>query len=325
MIALINPYNQHPLIKKEDGYADDTGAFFPKIDGVVRFVKDDAGNYTENFGFQWNKFQKTQIDSANTNLTHSRDRFFEVSGWSKEDLNGINVLEAGSGAGRFSQIVLDHTTANLYSLDYSNAVAANFRNNGHHGGRLQLFQASIYDMPFPNNSFDKVFCFGVLQHTPDFKKSVKALIDKARPGGEVAVDFYAITGWWSKLSAKYMLRPITKKMSHQRLLKLIQNNAGWLISLNKFFTKIGIGKLMNRFVPICDIQGTIPRNLSKQELKELVILDTFDMFSPEHDHPQRVKTVAKWFREFNMEVTYAGIVTYAGEFRIAAVRGRKKA
>lgn len=324
MIALINPYNRHPLIKKEDGYADDTGAFFPKIDGAVRFVKDDSSNYTENFGFQWNKFQKTQIDSANTNLTQSRDRFFEVSGWSKESLNGQNVLEAGSGAGRFSQIVLDYTTANLYSIDYSNAVAANFKNNGHHGERFQLFQASIYDMPFPDNSFDKVFCFGVLQHTPDFRKSVKALIDKARPGGEVAVDFYAITGWWSKLSAKYLLRPITKRMSHPRLLKTIQNNAGWLINLNKFFTKIGIGRVVNRFIPICDIQGTIPKSLSKQELKEMVILDTFDMFSPEHDHPQRVTTVANWFKEFNMEVTYAGIVTYGGEFRIAAVRGKKK-
>jgi ubiquinone/menaquinone biosynthesis C-methylase UbiE len=322
MIVLVNPYNQHPLTPKDDGYVDDTGAFFPKVDGVVRFVKDD--NYAENFGFQWNKFQKTQIDSANNNLTHSRERFFQVSNWTKESLDGKYVLEVGSGAGRFTQIVLDHTTANLYSLDYSNAVTANFRNNGHHGERLKLFQASIYDMPFADNSFDIVFCFGVLQHTPDFKKSVKALIDKAKPGGEVAVDFYAITGWWSKLSAKYLLRPFTKKMSHQRLLRRIEKNAGWLIKCNQFFTKIGIGKLVNRFLPICDIEATIPRNLSKKELKELVILDTFDMFSPAHDHPQRVETVAKWFREFNMEVTYAGIVTYAGGFKNAVVRGKKK-
>jgi len=33
-----------------------------------------------------------------------------------------------------------------------------------------LFQASIYELPFAPRQFDKVFCFGVLQHTPDFKK-----------------------------------------------------------------------------------------------------------------------------------------------------------
>jgi len=42
-------------------------------------------------------------------------------------------------------------------------------------------------MPFPNNSFDKVFCFGVLQHTPDFDASIKVLIEKAKPGGEIVV------------------------------------------------------------------------------------------------------------------------------------------
>ena len=228
--------------------------------------------------------------------------FRSESGWDKEELTGKNVLEAGSGAGRFSQVVLEHTKANLYSIDYSDAVTANFKNNSHHGDRLNLFQASIYEMPFPNNSFDKVFCFGVLQHTPDFKQSVKALIDKAKPGGEVVVDFYPIKGWWTKIHAKYIFRPFTKRMSNERLLNMIEKNAGWLTKLYFFFDKIGIGRLVNRFLPIVDIKGTLPPNLSKQELREWVILDTFDMFSPEHDHPQRVSTVKKWFEEFGMNV-----------------------
>ena len=62
-------------------------------------------------------------------------------------------------------------------------------------------------------AFDKVFCFGVLQHTPDFQSSVKALISKTKPGGEVVVDFYPIKGWWTKVHAKYIFRPWTKRMS----------------------------------------------------------------------------------------------------------------
>lgn len=322
MIELINPENKSKLIKQSDGYRDQEGNFFPRVNGAVRFVPND--NYTASFGFQWNRFQKTQIDRESRNSAQSKDRFFAATGWDKEDLTGKNMLEAGSGAGRFTQIVLDYTNANLYSFDYSDAVSANFRNNGHHGERLKLFQASIYDIPFPDNSFDKVFCFGVLQHTPDFEKSVKCLIDKVKPGGELIVDFYPVYGWWTKIHAKYILRPWTKKMRHEKLLRLIEKNAGWMIKLTTFLDKIGIGRIFNRFVPVCDIKATLPPKLSKEELREWVVLDTFDMYSPEHDHPQRIETVKGWFEKYGMRVSFAGTVFYGQGFKVPVVKGTKK-
>ncbi len=322
MISLINPYNQCALEKNGGVYTDERGNSFPIVQGVVRLVKE--ANYTNNFGFQWNKFTKTQIDRELNNLSLSSDRFFAETLWNKEDLSGKDILEVGSGAGRFTQIVLEKTKADLYSIDYSDAVTANYKNNGHFGERLKLFQANIYEMPFPDNSFDKVFCFGVLQHTPDFKRSIKCLIDKVKPGGEVVVDFYPINGWWTKINAKYLLRPFTKKMEHARLLKRVEKNAGWLINLYFFFDKIRIGKIVNRFLPICDINATLPRNLSKNELEEWVILDTFDMFSPEYDHPQRISTVRKWFEEFGMDVTFNGFITYEVNKKVAVVKGIKK-
>jgi ubiquinone/menaquinone biosynthesis C-methylase UbiE len=323
MVELINPFNGKPLLKKDNGYTDNNGSFFPIVNGVLRMVHE--SNYTDSFGFQWNKFQKTQIDRDNSNSRQSTERFFAETKWDKEDLAGKDVLEVGSGAGRFSQVFLDHTKGNLYSVDYSDAVSANYRNNGHHGDRFHLFQASVYEMPFPDNSFDKVFCFGVLQHTPSFKKSVESLIAKAKPGGEVIVDFYPIKGWWTKVHAKYLFRPFTKRMSHEKLLQKIERNSGWLIKTYNFFDKIRIGKVVNRFLPICDVKGTLPHDLSAQELKEWVILDTFDMFSPEHDHPQKISTVKKWFEEFGMKVTQAEFIHYGKEnFQAAVVKGIKK-
>jgi SAM-dependent methyltransferase len=322
MVKIINPFNKKGLTAIEGGLKDEDGNVFPVINGVPRFVE--ANNYTDSFGFQWNKFQKTQIDREMKNASFSKDRFFAATNWDKEDLSGKNILEAGSGAGRFTQIVLDHTKGNLYSIDYSDAVSANYRNNAHHGDRLKLFQASIYDMPFPDNSFDKVFCFGVLQHTPDFRKSVKCLVDKAKPGGEIVVDFYPIKGWYTKISAKYMLRPWTKKMSHEKLLGKIDRNANRLIRTYRFFDKLKLGMVAHRFIPMCDINRTLPANLSKEELREWVVLDTFDMFSPAYDNPQRIKTVKKWMEESGAEVTFADFVTYANNLRMAIVRGIKK-
>jgi SAM-dependent methyltransferase len=321
-ITLLNPYNQQTLQVTDKKLTDADGQEFEKIAGAYRLVQDD--NYTENFGFQWNKFAQTQIDRFSEQSSQSKTRFFAVTEWDKLDLSQENVLEVGSGAGRFSQVVLDETQAHLYSVDYSNAVEANFKNNGHHQDRLRLFQASIYDLPFAPASFDRVFCFGVLQHTPDVKKSVQSLAQMVKPGGELLVDFYPIRGWWTKIHAKYIFRPWTKRMSHEKLLRRIEKNAGWMIRLSQFFNKIGIGKITNRFIPICDIKNTLPPDLTKEQLKEWVILDTFDMFSPEYDQPQRVETVRQWFEEFGIEVTFAGTINFEGNNLVTAVKGVKK-
>jgi SAM-dependent methyltransferase len=177
-------------------------------------------------------------------------------------------------------------------------------------------------MPFVTNQFDKVICLGVLQHTPDVEKSVKILLSMAKPGAEVVVDFYPIKGWWSKIHAKYLLRPFTKKMSNEKLFGKIERNIDWMIKTSRFFTKIGLG-VMNRFIPICDIDGTLPQNLPYEQLRELCVLDTFDMFSPQYDQPQRISTVVKWFEENGMENVWGGYITFQNN-HAAVVRGVKK-
>lgn len=307
-VKLINPHNGDELMENEDGLKINGKVVFPNIKGAYRIVEDD--NYTENFGYQWNKFTETQVDKS-SKLSLTKNRFFSLTNWDKEDLTGKTVLEVGSGAGRFTQIVLDNTNAELFSVDYSNAVEANYRNNGPNK-RLHLYQASIYEMPFANAQFDKVFCFGVLQHTPDVEKSVKTLIEMTKPGGELAVDFYPVKGWWTKINAKYILRPYTKKLSNEKLLKKIDKNIDWMIKTYRFLSKAGLG-FLTRFIPICDINGTFPANLGKEQLREWAVLDTFDMFSPQYDQPQKIATVVKWFEKYGMKDVWGGYVEYNGK------------
>lgn len=295
-IQFIDPANKQALFETDEGLSDSIRIIYPKIQGAHRIVY--GNNYTQNFGFQWNKFTETQVDTLH-GVHQSQTRFFGQTQWDKENLNGLNILEIGSGAGRFTQVVLQHTEANLYSVDYSNAVEANYKNNGKND-RLHLFQASIYELPFAPAQFDKVFCFGVLQHTPDVEKTVKTLIDMTIPGGEVIVDFYPIKGWWTKINAKYLLRPWTKKMSNEQLYHLIEKNIDVLITIYRFFIKIKLG-FLTRFIPVCDIEQTLPKGLSKKALREWCILDTFDQYSPEFDQPQRLSTVVKWFEKYGMK------------------------
>src|SRR5436305_10862293 len=201
---------------------------------------------------QWNAIRETQIDSAMGQGRISEQRFFSETAWEPAALAGLDILEVGSGAGRFSEVVLARTKANLYSVDYSTAVEANLANNGAIAPeRFHLFQASIYELPFPDESFEKVFCLGVLQHTPDFERSVQSLVRKAKTGGEIVVDFYCMRGFWTKISAKYLLRPLTRRMPQERLLRTIERHIGWLIKAHQGLTRLGLGAL-TRFLPIVD-------------------------------------------------------------------------
>lgn len=317
----VSPSTGAPLRREANAWVSADGESFPIVAGVCRFCE--VENYSSSFGQQWNLFERTQIDLLGISTAPSADRLFAETGWTPKELRGLDILEVGSGAGRFSRSILEHTEANLFSIDSSTAVEANWRNNATIGGRrFVLAQASIYEMPFPNNRFDRVFCLGVLQHTPYFERSVQALIQKAKHGAEIVVDFYPINGFWTKIHSKYLLRPITKRMDPDRLLRLIHRNVDWLIAASNLFNRLGLSPL-RRFLPVADIQGTMPPGLNATQLREWVILDTFDMFSPEHDHPQRIESVVQMFERGGADVTFAGFVN-TGSGKAAVVRATKR-
>lgn len=308
IISYVNPGNQKPLEAISGGLRDpSTEDMFEVVRGIPRFCP--ADNYSESFGFQWNQFDRTQLDVF-SGAKHSQERFYGETGWTPEILDNSAVLEVGSGAGRFSEVFLRTTSGILHSVDYSSAVDANKRNNSLYGDRLRLAQASIYGIPFPDSSFDKVFCLGVLQHTPSFEESVAALIKKAKVGGEIVVDFYPINGWYTKVHSKYILRPITRRLPKSLLLKMIRLNIDWMLFLFDILCFMRL-EALTRFIPITDVRN-FPRELTDDQRKEWAVMDTFDAFSPAYDNPQRIENVKRMFTKCGCEVIFAGLVKCAG-------------
>src|SRR5690606_37003165 len=118
---LVDPIEGQPLARDGEDLVSVRGRRYPIVTGVPRFVPEE--NYAEAFGEQWVRFPRTQLDSA-TGLTLSRDRLERCLGHPLSELSGQLVLEAGSGAGRFTELLLQ-SGATLDSFDYSGAVAAN--------------------------------------------------------------------------------------------------------------------------------------------------------------------------------------------------------
>jgi len=267
---------------------------YPIENHIPRFISLD--NYAQGFGFQWNKFRKTQLDSY-TGIPLSRDRLFESSGWTPSMLRGKRVLDIGCGAGRFTEIVLD-AGAFVVALDYSSAVDACWANHGACPS-LNVVQGDIYQLPFTPGSFDFVYCLGVLQHTPDVRKSFMALPRQLCPGGRLVVDVYADL-WLNVIWPKYWLRPITKRIPQQLLFSIVKLMVLCLFPISFAIGRIPrFGRKLRYAIPVCNYDGIFP--LSKQQLKEWALLDTFDMFAPMYDQPQTLSTLCAWFEEAGME------------------------
>ena len=258
------------------------------IQYIPRFVPPE--NYAKTFGFQWNLFKKTQLDS-HTGVPISRECFFGETGWKPDELDGKLILDVGCGAGRFAEVALS-CGARVVALDYSTAVDACRENLSPHP-ELDLVQGDIYHLPFKSESFDYVYCLGVLQHTPDVKRAFLALPDQLRPGGKLVIDVYPKL-FLNIMWPKYWIRPLTKRMPHDRLFKMVEAMVRYLLP---FSTRIGriplLGRKLRYAIPVANYEGIYP--LSKERLREWALMDTFDMLSPVHDHAQSVASVTQWF------------------------------
>lgn len=264
------------LIDKENGERT-----FKITEGIVRFTEDSS--YAENFGVQWNEFKSTQLDS-HSGIPLTFNRFWNNTKWRPMELNGSRVLEIGSGAGRFTEVLMD-SGAKVVSVDMSSAVDANRKNNGS-AKDLFLIQSSIEELPLKRDSFDYVFCYGVLQHTPNPSLALKAAYSFLKPGGKMSIDYYRLWNFpnvWS--TPKYIWRPITTKLTPNHLLKIISFYIPFWIRIDTIIRRIPFfGPRLLSVIPI-PCWNYINIGLSKKQRVEWAIMDTFDALGAAYDYP----------------------------------------
>jgi 2-polyprenyl-3-methyl-5-hydroxy-6-metoxy-1,4-benzoquinol methylase len=270
---------------------------YPIVRYIPRFVSQD--NYASSFGFQWNRFRQTQLDSY-SGTSISRDRFLRQTGWSAAALDGAAVLDVGCGAGRFTEVALS-MGAQVFALDYSAAVDACRENFAAHPN-LHLLQADVYALPFQHERFDFVYCLGVLQNTPDPHKACLALPPLLKPGGELAVDVYP-RRWSDLLHPKYCLRPITRRLPVTTLFQALEWGVPRLLRLSRMVGNVpAVGPILKHLVPVANYDGVYP--LNERQRYEWAVLDTLDWLSPSFDKPQAPQTLQSWLEEGELEEIY---------------------
>ena len=258
---------------------------WPVVRGIPRFVAQ-GDDYAAAFGWQWRRWRTVQIDHLNGHR-FSEQRMLADSGWPRDWFKGRLILDAGCGAGRFSD-VMGELGARVVSIDLSGAIDACRETCARHDGRVQCIQASIYALPLRRGAFDGVHCAGVIQHTPDPARTMAALPAHLKPGGRLAYNFYEKSVSRRLQLIKYGLRTITPHLPAGVLLALCRVLVAVFFPFTLVLSRIRFVRYFIRFMPIC---ATHTPGLNVAEQYTWTLLDTFDWYNPRFEFAQDHRAV----------------------------------
>ena len=272
---------------------------------VLSFVEEE---YHENFGFQWTKFNKLQLDSFNGS-TESKDRLLSQSELNEEDFKNKIILEVGAGNGRFTEVLLKFG-AKVIAVDYSSAIYVNHQNHIEkiESGELLCVRADVFNLPIKESVFDIVICYGVIQHTGDNLRCLKSLSSYVGSRGLLLIDIYSnsfkhynpwiylIRPLFSRIkSDSYKMHLVEKFISfvfpiQLSILKYLKNKQSFFVRYLKYFTHRSPNSVYG-------INLFLDNKISLENAKNWSICDTYDAWSPKHDDPVSFK---KWNQLLNI-------------------------
>jgi ubiquinone/menaquinone biosynthesis C-methylase UbiE len=245
-------------------------------------VPEDA--YARSFSYEWNQHRKTLLDAEGRRSGEESLAKFLLSA---DLVQGKQILDAGCGTGRFSDVFHRWGAAHVTAVDLSQSIDVAKENLA---GRenITFVQADLMRLPFPKQSFDVILSWGVLHHTPNCAAAFRELATYLKPGGILAVYIYGK----SKGARRRMItlyRKLTIHLPYPVLYKLCY----LAIPLYYAYKIPLIGNLLRFLVPA-----------SRQRDSQERVLETFDEYSPRYASRHAFPEVYRWFLEAGLRDIY---------------------
>ena len=267
---------------------------FPINNYIPRFTS--STYYADSFGPQWKTFARSQLD--NDTYKESSIRFNSEIGWTQEMIEGHTVIEFGSGAGRFVDIVSNYNAKLVVGIDATDAVDASQDNIGERDN-VFFIQGDIFQLPLKPGYFDFSYSIGVLHHTPEPERAFNIMVNTTKDLGRVGLSLYDISlyrrpnlnslkvstielFWALNLWRAEFFRTITTRLPTGVLLWYCKI---WIPILH-YLNKIPLLRFLRYFFP-----STCYKHLPVQ----CSMVDTFDTYATQIVHQYRAKDLFQWF------------------------------
>jgi len=185
-----------------------------------------------------------------------------------DSAGGLRVLEIGPGLGtdhaRFAR-----AGARLFCLDLTRRhLALTLRRFGIDGLQTRATWGDAETLPFQDASFDLVYSFGVLHHTPDTAGALRETHRVLKPGGRAIITLYhrhSLFYWWHTILFRGVIQAGLRR-GYRQLLSEIEYRSpeSKAVPLVKVFSRSECRTLFSSFSRVClrtdhiDVNHAIP-------------------------------------------------------------------
>ncbi len=142
----------------------------------------------QDFGSEWTRFP------ANEGYYSSLQMLADYMGplAQTQDLQGLPVIDIGSGTGRIVNMLLDAGAALVYAVEPSQAMEPCKQNTAARAGQVRYLQMRGDQIPALEAAY--AVSLGVLHHIPEPAATVRAVYAALRPGGKFLAWVYGVEG-----------------------------------------------------------------------------------------------------------------------------------
>lgn len=141
---------------------------------------------TDRFSYEWSKFNKIIPDYE-----------IQFKRWIypllPKDFKNKSVLDAGCGTGRNTYWALRYGSKSIIALDYDEKTLNVTKKNLAEFKNAKTVYKSIYNISY-KESFDIVFCIGVLHHLENPRLAIEKLVKATKKGGKILIWVYGYEG-----------------------------------------------------------------------------------------------------------------------------------
>lgn len=120
-----------------------------------------------------------------------------------------SVLDIGCGSGTITEALLD-ISDQVWGIDISQEmvrIASERFKESEFKGRVHFTVGDAENLEFPSESFNAVFCIGVLRYLDSWEKALKEMYRVLKPGGvSIMTFYYRFSPYWFSMCCLY--RPL---------------------------------------------------------------------------------------------------------------------
>lgn len=316
---VVSEYNGEEIMSGQ--LTDQNGNIFQIIEGIPRLLDEKSISVSQaetrdSFNSKWEMIPSYRKDTSGFYQKWYVDRygFGDLDGLGEFLKDTELIVEAGTGMGRDILMYSENSAAQVIGIDITNAAIEQTYSDLGSIDNLHLVQADLSKPPIKDASVDFLACDQVIHHTPDIRKSFKALARLIKKGGYCAIYVYSVKSPIREFSDDF-IRNYTTKMSVEDCYEFSKAITDFGRMLSELEVKIDVpsdivGLDINEGK--YDLQRFFHWNIMKcfwnSEFEyESNVMINFDWYHPELAHRRTPQEVSQIIENESFEIVHTDI------------------